>query len=365
MSTARSTPVAVVGAGIVGVRAARELLGPLGDGSRPVGSVLVGTARPERRRQLEASFGDGARVVCSSDPLPPLADDVRVVLVARSGGHQLDAAREAVDRGRHVVATSDDPDEVLELLALDGRARRRGVSVVVGAAMSPGLACLLVAHGASLLDRVDEVHLARHGVAGPACARQRLRALRGTATEWREGSWSRRPGFSGRELVWFPDPIGARDCYRAELAEPLLVHRALPTAVRVTARVAATRRDRALAPFPVLLPPPDEGGLGAVRIELRGELDGSRSSVVYGALDRPAVAAGAVAAVTALELLGSHVEPGAHGLAAAGRALPMLKELARRGVRAAAFEGAATARHQDDAESAQVSRQMVEESHAE
>jgi hypothetical protein len=139
------------------------------------------------------------------------------------------------------------------------------VSVVAGATMSPWLSCLLAAHGATLLDRVDEVHVARHGVAGPACARQRLRALRGTALDWRDGEWVRRPGFSGRELNWFPDPIGGRDCYRAELAEPLLLRPVLPDAQRVTARLTASRRDRALAPFPVLLPPPVEGGLGAIQ----------------------------------------------------------------------------------------------------
>jgi hypothetical protein len=133
--------------------------------------------------------------------------------------------------------------------------------------------------------------------------------------------------------------VGGRDCYRAELAEPLLLHRAFPTAQRITARLAATRRDRALAPFPVLLPPPVEGGLGAIRVELRGERAGARSSVVYGALDRPAVAGAAVAAVTALRLAQHDVEPGAGGVAEIGDVVGLLRELARRGVRAATFEG--------------------------
>ena len=113
--------------------------------------------------------------------------------------------------------------------------------------------------------------------------------------------------------------MGGRDCYRAELAEPLLLHPALPTAQRVTARLAASRRDRALAPFPVLVPPPVEGGVGAVRVEVRGERGGERATVVYGALDRPAIAAGAVAAVAAIEALGGHLPAGAGGLASAGR----------------------------------------------
>ncbi len=91
------------------------------------------------------------------------------------------------------------------------------------------------------------------------------------------------------------------------------------------------------APLP---PPPPWGGLGAVRVELRGERDGERRSVVYGALDRPAVAGAAVAAVTALRLAGTDVEPGAGGIAELGDPVELLRELARRGVRAATFEGA-------------------------
>ncbi len=156
------------------------------------------------------------------------------------------------------------------------------------------------------------------------------RALRGTAVDWRDGAWVRRPGFSGRELSWFPDPIGARDCYRADLAEPALLVQRFPGVQRVTARLAASRRDRAFAPFPVLVPPPDEGGIGAIRVELRGELGGERRAVVYGALDRPAVAGAAVAAVTALHAGSSGT--GASGLAGVDDPLPVLVELARRGV---------------------------------
>jgi hypothetical protein len=359
--------VAVLGAGIVGVRVARELLTPMADGAAPTEGVVLVTRRADRRDQLARSFGASAQVLADTGRGVELPDDVRVVVVARAAGEHLDLVRAQLDAGRHVVSTSDDPDEVTALLDLGDWADAVGCTLAVGVAMSPGLSCLLAAHAATLLDRVDEVHVARHGVAGPACARQRLRALRGTALDWRDGDWVRRPGFSGRELNWFPDPVGGRDCYRAELAEPLVLHPALPTAQRVTARLAASRRDRALAPFPVLVPPPVEGGVGAVRVEVRGELGGARATVVYGALDRPAVASGAVAAVTAVEALAGHLRPGAAGLAASGRHLPMLAELARRGVRSAVFEGGAgtATDHGPTAESAQVPAPAADDSHAE
>jgi hypothetical protein len=333
--------IVVVGAGIVGARVTRELLTPTASGAPSVRSVSLIGRRADRVAALARSFGSSARVTTAAAHGPVAIDrKATTVVVTRAAGEQLDVAREQIAQGRHVVTTTDDPVEVEQLLALDDLARDAGVTLVVGAAMAPGMSCLLVRHAAELLDRVDEVHVSRHGAAGPGCARQRLRALRGTAVDWRDGEWVRRPGFSGRELSWFPDPIGARDCYRAALADPLLLVPALPGVGRVTARLAANRRDRALAPFPVLWPPPVEGGLGAVRVELRGDRGGARETVVYGVLDRPAIAAGATAAVAALVVAAGAEAPGATGLAGLAGTTPMLVELARRGVRAAVFEGA-------------------------
>jgi hypothetical protein len=333
--------VAVVGGGIVGARATRELLGPGPDGRRTTSHVAVSTRRADRRDQLRSTFGDSASVrlqdgvVDGADATGP-AD---VVLVCREPRQQLDVVRAALEAGSHVVATTDDPDEVEAILRLHPLAVERARTVLVGAAMSPGLTCLLARHGAALLDRVDEIHVARDGAAGPACARQRLKALRGAAQEWRDGTWVRRAGFSGRELCWFPDPIGARDCYRADLAEPLVLVDAFPTATRVSARLAASPVDRVLAPLPVLVGPPVEGGPGAARVELRGVKDGRREIVVYGVLDRPGVAAAATAAALALHVASGVLAPGSHGAGAVPDPLPVLRELARRGVRSAVFAG--------------------------
>ncbi|MCP6177678.1 hypothetical protein NL439_25780, partial [Klebsiella pneumoniae] len=88
------------------------------------------------------------------------------------------------------------------------------------------------------------------------------RALRGVAVDWRDGAWQERRGGTGRELCWFPDPVGAQDCYRAALPDALLLERALPGAERITARVSATRRDRLTTPLPMLRKPHPEGTLG-------------------------------------------------------------------------------------------------------
>jgi hypothetical protein len=93
----------------------------------------------------------------------------------------------------------------------------------------------------------------------------------------------------------------------------------------------------------MLWPTDPEGGPGAIRIEVRGRVDGAGSVLVYGAMDRPAVAAGAVAAVAARFILTKSMRRfGAAGLAESVDSLAFLTELARRGVRAAVFEGDAS-----------------------
>lgn len=324
--------VAVVGAGAVGARLARQLISTEG-----VDGVVIRDRRPARLEQVVDSLGGGA----SADRGEPSAPvDADVVVLATEAGSHLGLARAFLGRDRSVVSVSDDLSEVRALLDLDAEARERGVSVVVGAGFAPGLSCVLVAHAATRFDVVDEIHVAKTGTGGPACARQHHRALGRMALDWRDGGWVQRAPGSGRELCWFPDPIGAEDCYRAALPDAVLLVPAFPGVVRVTARVAATRRDRLTARLPMLWPTHPEGGPGAVRVEVRGRQGPRRDVVVLGAMDRPAVAAAAVGAVATLSVArGGLRRPGAAGLASLVEPIPFLQELSRRGVRAAAFQG--------------------------
>ncbi len=324
------TTVLVVGAGAVGARAARQLAST--EGVR----VLVHDDRAGRARTVVESLGGAAEAV-DADRVERVGADVAVV--ASPTGTHVARATALLRAGTAVVSTSDDVDDVRRLLDLDAEARERGLAVVVGAAFSPGLTCLLARHAATALDRVDEIHVARVGTGGPACARQHHAALGDSSLDWRDGGWLRRPAGSGRELCWFPDPIGGRDCYRAALPDALLLVPSFPGVDRVTARLAANRRDRITARLPMLRPPHPEGGPGGVRVEVRGERGGTRHVLVYGAMDVPAVAAGAVSAQAAVAVAGGTARAGAAGLAALPDPLPILTDLARRGVKAAAFQG--------------------------
>ncbi len=323
--------VAILGAGAVGQRIARQLAS-----RHDVDRLVLGSRHTARLRGLAAQLLDVDVEVVEPGTLP---DADVVVLSLPSGGHAV-LADKALRAGAHVVSLSAAVADVEELLALNKQALNANRSVVVGAGFSPGYSCLLARHGAAQFDVVTEVHIARVGTGGPACQRQLHRARTGTSVDWFGGDWLRRRGGSGRELVWFPDPLGAHDCYRAALADALLLVPAFTEIDRVTARVAGTRRDRLTAMLPMLRPPHPDGGPAGVRVELRGLRAGTHCTDVLGVIDHPSAAAAAVAATAAGWALADELPSGAWGLGMLDEPLPWLIELAERGVRAAVYEGA-------------------------
>ena len=145
------------------------------------------------------------------------------------------------------------------------------VPFVVGAGMSPGLSGLLVRHLADQLAASDEIHIAVHGTAGPACARQHHRALGGQ----RAGAARRRMDPTTRRFG-----PGALLVPRTRRRLRLLSGR---TGVAAAAARPVSRRDANQRTHVGQSPrPPDgaaarcsvrphpEGGVGALRIEVRG-----------------------------------------------------------------------------------------------
>lgn len=239
--------------------------------------------------------------------------DCSAVIVASGSPHALLVSAFAA-HGVHVVSTSDNLSDVLALTDLDDLAKKHNSAVVAGAACSPGMSGLLVRHMSRAFESIDEVHTAVHGTGGPMCARQHHDALGGISVGWHDGEWLQRPAGSGRELCWFPDPVGARDCYRFASPEPVLMQRMAPELHRITARVSATRRDRLTARLPMLRKPHNEGLEGALRVEVRGIRNGKRHVEIVGLVDRLATIAGVVAAHTAVALARGGVAAGVHTL---------------------------------------------------
>lgn len=293
---------AIVGLGVVGRTVVDVLLATGVPSIRAVESRSTRHVRPDRRvEQVSADLAYASSVVILCGPSP-----------------QFPTARTVLERGGSCVTTSDDASDVRQLLNLSMLAEEHGVAVVVGATMMPGLSGLLARTLADAMLVADEIHSFAHGTGGPVCARQHHQALGGAAVAWHDGAWMERPAGSGRELCWFPDPVGPRDCYRIETPEPELMVRAFPSATRVSARLSATRRDRLTSRLPMMSPPHPDGGIGGLRVEVRGSDASGRVTTVLGASGRPGVIAGTVAAAFAGALLDGSIS--ATGLVVPGSA---------------------------------------------
>ena len=317
MADDRSSTLAIVGDGVVGRRIAKRIR------TAPSAPHIV--------------------VLDSRSPGFATSSDIdagSVAVLAQSGAHR-DTAWTLLQRGISVVSIGDDVDDVHAMMSMPVP---DGVSLVVGAGMSPGLVGLIARHLANQLAVVDEIHVATHGTAGPACARSHHRALAGTAELYDDGRFVDVRAGTGRQLAWFPEPVGAYDCYQAETCGPRLLHEVFPTASRITLRISANRRDRLTSRLPMLTPPHAEGGVGAVRVEVRGAAtSGARETLIAGAAEMVATAASATAAsyaevAAAGRLRTGLVIPGDHR----DDALVLLHSIERHGVRLQEFTGVPT-----------------------
>src|SRR4051794_29157302 len=123
--------VAVLGAGAVGARTARQLAS-----TEAVTDVQIADVIARRAEAIAESIDEPARVRAVAHD--GWADGADVVVLCHPGGDHGELAVGFVERGVGVVSVSDDVGDVQALLALDGAARRAGLSVVVGAGFAPG-----------------------------------------------------------------------------------------------------------------------------------------------------------------------------------------------------------------------------------
>jgi hypothetical protein len=324
------TVALVVGAGEVGTRAARQLVDTAG-----FASIRLADRDTARARDIADAMGDAVRPV-DFEPGDPIPSDVAVVVCAVPAGVSHDVVAAGIAAGVPVATSEDEHDALEALLALDPNARTAAATVAVGCGLAPGLTDVLAVHAANLFEHIDEVRVARTGWAGPASVDTVRHERRLPARAWRDGSW-REERSPGDDLVFFPDPIGGRDCRIVTGATRLLVD-TFPNVSRLSFQLGEPpRRTRFRRRFG------DEGEWGAARVEVWGRRDGSHGCLTYGVVDRTAVAAGTVLAVVAARLAGTLgpvvKQPGVQGLGVLLEPVPFLAELAQRGVRAAVFEG--------------------------
>ncbi|MDQ1480479.1 MAG: hypothetical protein QOI44_1340 [Actinomycetota bacterium] len=324
------TVALVVGAGDLGTRAIRQLLDTPG-----FATILLADIDMSKAKAAADALGPSVHAIeyTPGEAIPP---DVEVIACALPAGIDHEVVAAAIMAGVPVASSEDEHDALEQLRALDQNARSSGVTVAIGCGLAPGLADVLAVHAAALFESVDEIRVARTGWAGPASVDTVRHERRVPVRAWRDGGW-REERSRGDALVFFPDPIGGRDCRVVTGSTQLLVD-AFPTVPRLSVQLGEPpRRTRFRRRFG------DEGEWGAARVEVWGQRDGSHGCVAYGVVDRTAVAAGTVLAVVTARLAGVIgpvvKQPGVQGLGVLVEPVPFLAELAQRGVRSAVFEG--------------------------
>ncbi len=325
------TTALVVGVGAVGARCARQLVDTAG-----IERVLIADRDDTLVAKVADALGADAQAV-DFQPGDPLPHDVDVVVTALPAGVDHSVVAAGIASGVPVVSSDDEHEALDALRALAPNARGTGTTIAVGCGLAPGLADVLVRHAATMFESIDEIRVARTGWSGPASVATVRHERRSLVRTWYAGGW-REEHPHGDTLVWFPEPIGGRDCRIVTGATALLVD-GFPDVARVSVQLGEPpKRGRLRRRFG------DEGEWGAARVEVWGRRDGAFDTVVYGVVERTAVAAGTVLAVVAARLAGvlqPRLElPGVHGLAALAEPVFFLHELTQRGVRAATFVGA-------------------------
>ena len=238
-----------------GARAARQLVE-----SPDVDEVAVVDTDPARQAAIVEQLGRQGRSPGRAD-----ADADAVLLAGPCGTHAALARRARGGRSAAWCPRATRSTTCGRCSPSTPRPQARGVAVVAGAGFSPGYSCVLARHAAAELrprhrgPRRPQRHR-RPGVRPPAPRRPHRPGASTGAT----AGGSAAPAGSGRELCWFPDPIGARGLLPRRAARCAAARAGLPR------RRPRHRAALGHPPRPVLGPPPDAaqaapGGAGGRR----------------------------------------------------------------------------------------------------
>lgn len=265
----------------------------------------------------------------------------------------------AIENGVHYVDICDDYGPIETLFEFDAVARRQGVTLITGLGWTPGLSNVLARLGADRLDTVDEIRIAWVGGAadsqGLAVIQHVLYAITGDVPTYVDGEWTRVPAMSGREVVTFPDPLGAIEVFHTGHPEPLTIPRTIPVRTvsvkgaltpawnnrlgALLVRWGLTRTEKridALARWIHRIEGVFRAGgipLSGLRVDVNGERAGERVVCSFLVADKMGRLTGIPAAVGALMLAhGELQQPGVYAPEAIIPPEPFLQALAARGI---------------------------------
>ena len=313
--------IAIVGAGSpVGRRLAANLLE-----RDPTLALLVVDADAGRAQAVAAALGAercgsaGMGTGPGSLAAAIAGVDAAVGFLGSDPDLEVFAASGAIEAKVPYMSACEIAPAVEALLGLEEAAQEAGTLVVPGFGWTPGVTNLLARLGAEALDEVRSIRIAwtssAIGEGTDATILRAVRSFSGSVAVFEEGGWHRKPGGTGDETVFFPEPLGWRTVHVCSGAEVLTLPRSIPgvESVVVMAGVSevvadrlarglsglfplapSRRRERLAAVTRPLLPAAGRlRGSGArtwaaARVDVRGIKDDAESVRTFGVLDQPA-----------------------------------------------------------------------------
>ncbi len=255
-------------------------------------------------------------------------------------------AKAAIAAGVSLVDVSDDWEATLEILDLHDAAVAAGITIVVGLGASPGVTNVLAKYAVDKLDRAEEVRTAwvmrGSDLGGPALSAHLLYSLPHRAFVYTDGAMQEvRPFVDGRETFRFP-VLGEVEVTHIGHPEPFTLSRFLPGLKYADDKAAFLPVDLeqtivelgkvAVSGKSVRVNGQDVDPMefasaylysqgksmtsvpktGALRTEVRGELEGKKTRVIYSASGRICIGTGVPASIGAQELALGSIEK--HGV---------------------------------------------------
>lgn len=214
-------------------------------------------------------------------------------------------AEAAISAGRDYISLCDDPEALREVMRLGEEARRRGVSLICGCGLTPGLSNLLACQASSRMESVDSLELSWFLEIGKdtgiATLEHLLHALSGSAATYMKGREIESRAGSWEERVEFPPPLGWREVVYLDHPEPLTLHRSIEGVRDIWVKGGINGRGRGLvlqtlawlsgnldselgatvmrSAVAALANRAEGGCLSVLRLAARGSIDGSRTSL--------------------------------------------------------------------------------------
>jgi hypothetical protein len=190
----------------------------------PPGIQVVGLSRGQR----PGSAPDQRADVLAGDALSSQLRPGDLVVDASApfqshGGRTLAGARRALAQGAHWIDLSAERAGVVGSAELDAEAKQRGVCVLSGAGLFPGLTAAYVRLASEGIKRVNEVLIGwapGAGLAfGPASHADLLLQAGRDIKQLLGGEWSTRRAFGDRRAFFHPDPLGAIFSYNLDVPD--------------------------------------------------------------------------------------------------------------------------------------------------